>query len=455
MVGIASKMDEEASRPFILALPKGITQPSCAYETILPDDHFCPKPGIRVEWLLFILSLFHRNPRIKVIQASGFSFTDKTENDTSVMGLLLSGKADISPPIMYLTYDRAELLPHTTPFYHDSMVLIYRNPKDFIIPALDYWKLLPVPYTLFASLLLISYMLRKMFSKMSFSFQSKSQMLKRSELILDLAFVIFLGCIGSHVVMIFNLPAPKLPKPIKNINDVLKATESGEFKVIVGSKIFIQHVFNPVKYANKSYLLRSFVAASAKNPPLLINSRKELVNLLLSDRNRVAVLSASSNIDGDISYLDKKCSLHFVNEPDYEIGSTVIYMSKSWRLGKKLNQIQIKLIHEELKILQSKYLLKSKCYKDQMPKYSSDPTVAIEQMQGVFWLMAILHALTVLVGCAEIFWKRVTVCVKQKGKMVPSPNGHELEKSATETEEGWNGTDKNKHHHCYCHGDSL
>ncbi len=89
----------------------------CAFESILPNNQNCPFPGVWVELLLFILSLVKKSPKIRLIHARSYDFTNNTEKGSSMMGLLLTKKANVSPPYMTLSYRRANLLPHSTPFF--------------------------------------------------------------------------------------------------------------------------------------------------------------------------------------------------------------------------------------------------------------------------------------------------------------------------------------------------
>ncbi len=128
---------------------------------------------------------------------------------------------------------------------------------------------------------------------------------------LAFALVILLGCIKSHVVMIFNLPAPKLPKPIRNPNEFLAALQSQEFKAVVQSQAIMDEYVNPVEYENASELLRRLADVAKINPPRLEPNLDRIRSLLLNGTQPNYVFVGSLLYSQQ--YFGDDCNLHIVN----------------------------------------------------------------------------------------------------------------------------------------------
>ncbi len=77
---------------------------------------------------MFILSLVKdKSPKIHLTAAKSYDFRNNTEKGSSVMGLLLTEKAHVSPPFMTLNNQTAALLPHSRPFFITNLAFTYKK----------------------------------------------------------------------------------------------------------------------------------------------------------------------------------------------------------------------------------------------------------------------------------------------------------------------------------------
>ncbi len=226
---------------------------ACAFNYILPDPVNCPKPGLWIDLLLFILHLLKTDSRVKLLPATSYEFTDRGPNDTSILGMLLNRKADISPPFMALTFSRSRSLRYSNPFFDEAFFYYVYKQQRVNYKRLYLSKLYPKPFLLSGGLLICLMVLRQMVQSIRKWTDRLISLLPqfelRNDMILGLALVVLFGCISSHVVMVFNMPLSMAKKPITNLEDLAAALESREFTAIASGRLFINEILNPIDRA--------------------------------------------------------------------------------------------------------------------------------------------------------------------------------------------------------------
>ncbi len=373
----------------------------CAFEEILPNPVLCPKPGLFVELLVFVLNFFQRNPKVKLIGTTRTSLAESdrargTDNDTSVIGLLLAGRANVSFPLCSLTYERAKGLLYSTPLYTKGLYYMYKDTPDITIAQLNLSQLFVRPYLFFAILLLIFYLAKKLiFLQTVVRIPLKSATKKRVILGQSLALAIFLGCLSSHMVMVFNIPSPKRPKPITNQHDLLKAIESKQYTALVSPGSAAQDFLEAMP---NTELGKRFIAATKHNRPIFIKSEEQMRRLLLKSSRKIVAIGGWNTY----SRLRDDCNLYSVE--DYEVMTVYkgLYFSPSWKLPTSINRVQIKQIHGKYEELYEKYRPHQKaCWENATKGESGSTTVMLGQIQGAFWCFAIVQSIAILAFCLE------------------------------------------------------
>ncbi len=443
-------MDSFGNRSPVLRVPmvnNSILVHPCAFEYILPDLFNCPQPGIWVDLLLLIVQLLKAEPRMKLIPATRNDFGDRTPNDSSVLGMLLNGEVDISPPFMSLTYSRARYLRYTTPYREVPLAYIYKA-QDASRPQLNLYKLYPLPFVLFGSIWVCLFLLRlwvNLLIKRAKSAAAVScwpDFYGRSDLVLGLALAVLLGCISSHVVMVFNMPPKLAKKPITNLEDLTTALESLEFTAVAKGQMYIDEILNPLEHAGKAKVFDRLIAAAKRNPPLLVSTIAEIMALVLNGTTKyVGVI--------DALYLDTLhlhyCGYERVADPSFRFAPYTVYLGTNWNFAKELDQLHINTIKKEYQFLRQKYGIgEGKCQtSDTVVTDYSDLSISLSQIMGAFWSLAFAAAGAVLVMMIEFAFGKLH---KLLASVAPIPN----DDANTESTSRATKRQKERTDHCVC-----
>ncbi len=379
----------------------------CAFQEhgrILPDRVNCPKPGVWVELLLFILELFGKGAKIKIVEATGYSSNHYTLNDSSVLGMLHNKQADVTLPYMILSYQRSRLLPYGQPYAYASVVYITKKEKH-PIPQLDLRKLYP-GFLLFSALLwLLLFYIRMLLLKIMKRRWTNAwlhKIDKRTSLAQNIVLAILLGCVSSHVVMVFNLPLRRAPINIQNINDLIEVLESGEYTATSMQGITIENILNPVNKANKTDILDRFIAAAKVNPPKIVQNSDEAMDFVLNSVGKRYVFVTESNILRTIQ--QSYCDLDYVEDKQAPLYLVTFFVVPKWRVITLLLQNQMHLIEQASDILMAKYSSKKICPDQEHPPDKF--VISLGQIHLVFWSLLIALVAAAALLSSELLWHR-------------------------------------------------
>ncbi len=180
----------------------------CAYNYLLPSVTSCPRPGFNIELVLAYMELADPEAHIQVIPASfNDIFVDKdlkVADNSSILGQIYLGLADLSPAFMTLNDMRASNLPHAGVLRRRSLNFIYKTERR-IGPALNFGQVLSLEsITLLLSIVMFWQCLKVIFGYLPWPECLKTSIRKlnyASTLIFCLWYGIFLGCLSSYVVI--------------------------------------------------------------------------------------------------------------------------------------------------------------------------------------------------------------------------------------------------------------
>ncbi len=395
------------SSPFVVPVPASDAEP-CAFESVLPNRDKCPLPGIHVDLLIYILSFFKPNPKITVSPAFGYELTGNPENGTSVLDQLLSGRADISPPYMELTYERVQKLPFCTPLGITRTIYVYRDTKDVTVPDLNLLKYLPNSYRMLGIFLFCFFVLLVCLEHFFSHRQVIWRNLKnRLGLVLALSLTILLGCLQTHLVMKFNLPPQKITKPIRSLEDLYKAIETKEYTALVNAKLIIETLFNNTHYARKSKLFKNLIEAAKINEPKYVSSMLEAERLILGQNEIKYVLLYDST--ETLPNIVNNCELYMKEDEQYAFGRYSIFMKPTWKLRKTLKWSEVRLIEtKRRKLVLKKYRTnyRANCSKEGDKSIITRASISIVQIQGLMWLFVLLFIASFVFFCLEFICNR-------------------------------------------------
>ena len=102
---------------------------------------------------MFVDLIFGRSSRMRLIRATGWSFGDSV-NDTSVMGLVASGQAQMTTVRMLFLPSRMQRLSITPRLFRQGLSVLYREQKGSNRKYLDLDQLLGKPQGIWLSLAL-------------------------------------------------------------------------------------------------------------------------------------------------------------------------------------------------------------------------------------------------------------------------------------------------------------
>ncbi len=231
---------------------------------------------------------------------------------------------------------------------------------------------------------------------------------KRLNLVLALSLTVLLGCVQTHVVMKFNLPPQKIPKPIKNLQDLHKAIETKEYSALAPSKLIIQILFNNT-HAEKLKLFKNLLEAAKNNPPKYVSTILEAKRLMLGQNERKYVGTYTS-ILGYISpaHFSNSCEVYIKEDDEFSLGPLSVYMKPTWKLRRKLKQNEIRLIENERRKLIAKYgdNYKTKCPKEGEKSSVTRGSISIIQIEGFMWLFVFLLIVSFLFLCLKFTCKK-------------------------------------------------
>ncbi len=370
---------------------------------LLPDEQNCARPGLWVDLMMFILNLHGVRAKIRLVQVSSWSWFHGNSNGTSILNMLLTDQADITFPFTALTSHRSKYLPYGSNYQPIHVAFIYRkvsggNPKlnkEFYQNAT----------ILFGAIWLVLYLIR-MLARVLISRTSKKDnywittLHKRIKLVLMLALAIWLGCFSSVVVMVFNLPAEKLVKPFGNVQELVESLESGEYKATATSGSTVDHLLMPLKHRSEAAILDRFYTVSKWNPPQIVKTVDEAMNLVLNSTSTKYVFVVDSEYMPIIerSY----CGFNYDIDEQFSFAFYTYFVTPRLRQLTELTGDQREKIRKAFKMLQIKYSFKMTCSQGYGYTPKDRFSISIWQIQGAFWPLILVEMLASICFLCEI-----------------------------------------------------
>ncbi len=348
-----------------VSYPNGSFQErSCAFSTTFPDINLqCQSPGFFIDQAVAFLRIFDPEAQVKFLPNGNLMDSIQAPDYWAVMSnMLLTNLADLSPPMMTLTDDRAEKLAYTTPLSHHPLLFAYRDEQN-TEPSLSLGTFISAKkigavlcvllfWTIFKKLLFktetllpngVQFVLRKV--------RSSSQML------IFMAYGIFLGCLSSYVVILFNKQIPVQP-PFKDAIELAKLLETNRFRIIYQFPVVLNQVMG--YSSSRSAISRNFEAAFKKNPPLFIeDGQTGVIGKLFSKETRYVYVT-DDNYEL-MALLSSSCGLNYVTDTFLSPTWFVSYLGPELARRFSYGSVKRGVFHKESEKLAAKYFPPKKC----------------------------------------------------------------------------------------------
>ena len=211
--------------------------PPCAFAVpSLPDPKLCPRPGFIAELSLATAQVaLGPSTRIQAIPASGIRFSShsRKSDNRSVLDLVASGEADMTPPNLILSSSRIGRLPFSGPVFGDKPVLFYRS--RWARADLNWHRLLWHPaeiWFLLASLTLLLHCL--------YRFERASRANAGLRLFLWLLYTATLSLLGNCLNVVFV--SPRSLRHFRHLGEIKDGLATGELRLSVQNDLIINRL---------------------------------------------------------------------------------------------------------------------------------------------------------------------------------------------------------------------
>ena len=302
--------------------------------------------GFLLQISVFISKILFPHREIQFLAAEGgYDLTNNTEQN-SLLDLINTGKADLSPPHMIISAERKEKLPHYGPIMASTRIFLYKNSffGHEITPQmslLDFYNWKTVLLLLFSGL----------FLKISAKSLEKSQLGKlvsqHFSLAFSLSLTFFLSYLSSTVTLLYNRPATR-EKPFKNAAEIIAALKSGAAQAAV----------RPASMAMQKYEILAQNFGPFKLPPIPVYSNTETIELMKAKGHQIVFYTATTDV---IFIKNRKCGFETVEDSFTSTQFSTVYHKQGLNHG-AINGILRNVIRVEYRHLENHIQPPLLCY---------------------------------------------------------------------------------------------
>ncbi len=315
---------------------------------------------------------------------------DPHDPNSSVIGQVAAGIADVSVATLYLTLDRLKLVPnHVGATGYVRHVFVYRTLQatevHFDFASIMDWRILIFFFGLWILLSCV-----KKFCRMFVIYLAKCSDLKlRWNTASFFVFVnVLLGYISCQVVLVFNQP-PTVKQPFSNFEGLLKQLESKAYTVISPYKEQID-LFRP---GRSQRFRKKLSTISTDNPPIRVKSLSEgmdfVVNTPLTDKIQYVYVATTIETDNINSLY---CGVSIITDEHFPPTFITMYYRHDLSGFSWTNESTRAVIERETSRLRKKYYPKKDCGSKTKENKGS---LNLEQMQTVFLVFLGISTLSI------------------------------------------------------------
>ncbi len=365
----------------------------CAYNSLQPNISSCPRPGVHVEHILAYLKLLDKEAHIQLVPASFNNiFVDqalKVPDNSSLLGQIYLGLADLTPAFMTLNEMRASLLPHAGVLSRQPLYFIYKT-EHSIGPTLNFGHVLSLEtVALLAGIVMLWQCLKVILGHLPWPEWLKAFVQKlnyASTLIFCLWYGIFLGCLSSYVVIVFSKPIPP-HKPFKNAMGLVEKLRSMEYTAITLYGVVMDQILLPPESSSDIEIYRLFREAAKINPPLKVEEGKPKVMdmLLYSYTKYVFVCDEFSEA---METVTQYCGLDFIIDDYLPPSLFTVFMRQDMQANLTLKPAQLSVFHRQTGRISAKYTPKNDCPEEVKESFR----IKINQIFAIFYGILIAYA---------------------------------------------------------------
>ncbi len=289
----------------------------------LPNPQACPQPGFYIDLAIYALRLLDPSALIQPVDVSGFPLYGTVSqqhqyNSHKEISAVLSGRADITPPYMTLTEGRAGLLPYVGAINQASLYFVFKELRQSSLRSLNFFTLFPAPMLIaFVIITATAYCAKSTIAKHTSRQDSTGAASKflqgfqqRGGLVLAMWYGIFLGCLSSFIVSVFQKDIPPQQR-FNNVQDIVRMLKAGRASILTEDPFIYHNYLNPINVAgiHMTEAQRSFQAAARRTTPRLLHSNIAM-NLLFNSTE--IYIFAISSLDTLRSLYSQHCGLNHV-----------------------------------------------------------------------------------------------------------------------------------------------